>query len=327
MRAIVHSATRGAGGAQATRKRNPDASRLRILEAATRHFGEVGFDGARVDAIARAARINKQLLYHYFGNKDALFTQVLERAYQQLREQESALDLDRLPADRAILALVDFTWQYYLDPPDFIRLLNSENQMQARHLLASRRAAAINARHLRIFRNLIARGQKEKTVRGDIDAQLQRIEIAAHGFFFLTAGDEGAKDAQVAGVEARGAARGLKMARLHLVFAVEEADEVGVGQVVLPGEVDQGEDGLVGGQSVEVEGRFLFAELQVGAFEDLGEEGVLIPEVVIEQLFVDAGGAGDGVDAGAVEADCAEVPCCGVEDAQAACGGVASAGR
>lgn len=185
MRAIVHSATRGAGGAQATRKRNPDASRLRILEAATRHFGEVGFDGARVDAIARAARINKQLLYHYFGNKDALFTQVLERAYQQLREQESALDLDRLPADRAILALVDFTWQYYLDHPDFIRLLNSENQMQARHLLASRRAAAINARHLRIFRNLIARGQKEKTVRGDLDPLQLSINIASLGFFYL----------------------------------------------------------------------------------------------------------------------------------------------
>jgi AcrR family transcriptional regulator len=168
-----------------SRKRNPAESRLRILDAATRHFGETGFDGARVDVIARAARINKQLLYHYFGNKDALFTEVLERAYQQLREQESALNLDRLPADEAILALVDFTWRYYLDHPDFIRLLNSENQMHARHLKKSRRILKINSHHLKIFRALIERGQKEKTVRSDLDPLQLSINISSLGFFYL----------------------------------------------------------------------------------------------------------------------------------------------
>lgn len=169
----------------ASRKRNPAASRLRILDAATRHFGEAGFDGARVDVIARAARINKQLLYHYFGNKDALFTAVMERAYQELREQESALNLDALPADEAILALLDFTWHYYLAHPDFIRLLNSENQMHARHLKASRRILKINSHHLRIYRDLIERGQKEKLVRGNLDPLQLSINIASLGFFYL----------------------------------------------------------------------------------------------------------------------------------------------
>ena len=168
-----------------SRKRNPGESRQRILDASARHFGEAGFDGARVDVIARAARINKQLLYHYFGNKDALFTHVLEREYQQLREQESALKLDGLPADEAILALVDFTWKFYLAHPDFIRLLNSENQMQARHLKRSRRIAGINAQHLKIYRALIARGQREKTVRGDLDPLQLSINIASLGFFYL----------------------------------------------------------------------------------------------------------------------------------------------
>lgn len=167
------------------RKRNPDQSQLRILDAATRHFGEVGFDAARVDVIARAARINKQLIYHYFGNKDALFTKVLERAYQQLREQESALSLDSLSANRAILALLDFTWQYYLAHPEFIRLINSENQMHARHLKASREILEVNSRHLEIYRALIRRGQKEKTVRGDLDPLQLSINIASLGFFYL----------------------------------------------------------------------------------------------------------------------------------------------
>ncbi len=169
----------------ASRKRDPAASRLRILDAATRHFGELGFDASRVDVIARAARINKQLLYHYFGNKDALFTQVLERVYQQLREQELALNLDGLPADKAILALVDFTWQYYLDHPDFIRLLNSENQMHARHLKASRRILKINSHHLKLYRALIQRGQREKVVRSDLDPLQLSINIASLGFFYL----------------------------------------------------------------------------------------------------------------------------------------------
>src|SRR5579862_3183748 len=115
--------------AAAPAKRDPAESKNRILAAAASHFGQVGFDAARVDAIAKAAGLNKQLIYHYFGGKDRLFTRVLEGAYQQFREKESKLNLDRLPADKAILALVDFTWKYYLSHLGFIRLLNSENQM------------------------------------------------------------------------------------------------------------------------------------------------------------------------------------------------------
>jgi AcrR family transcriptional regulator len=56
----------------------------RILAAAADVFAESGFAGARVDAIARRARLNKRLLYHYVGNKAALLEAVLERAAQGL---------------------------------------------------------------------------------------------------------------------------------------------------------------------------------------------------------------------------------------------------
>jgi AcrR family transcriptional regulator len=171
--------------AKQMRKRDPGESRNRILDAAAGHFGEVGFDAARVDAIARAAGLNKQLIYHYFGGKDRLFTYVLERAYQQFREKESALDLECLPADQAILALVDFTWKYYLSHLGFIRLLNSENQMHARHLKRSRRITKINARHLKSLRELIKRGQKDGTVRHGLDPLQLSINIASLGFFYL----------------------------------------------------------------------------------------------------------------------------------------------
>jgi AcrR family transcriptional regulator len=67
---------------QSSRKtagRNPQQSRERILEAALAEFAAKGFAGARVDAIARAAKINKRMLYHYFGDKEVLFREVLRR--------------------------------------------------------------------------------------------------------------------------------------------------------------------------------------------------------------------------------------------------------
>lgn len=59
--------------------RNPEQSRRRILRAALTEFALNGFAGARVDAIARRARINKRMLYHYFGDKEVLFREVLRR--------------------------------------------------------------------------------------------------------------------------------------------------------------------------------------------------------------------------------------------------------
>jgi AcrR family transcriptional regulator len=59
--------------------RNPRQSQERILDAALKEFAAQGFAGARVDAIARRARINKRMLYHYFGDKKHLFREVLRR--------------------------------------------------------------------------------------------------------------------------------------------------------------------------------------------------------------------------------------------------------
>ena len=59
--------------------KSPD-SRARILEAALEEFAAEGFAGARVDTIARLAGCNKQLIYHYFADKNGLFGAVLEQA-------------------------------------------------------------------------------------------------------------------------------------------------------------------------------------------------------------------------------------------------------
>ena len=78
-------------GEQSERKpRNPRQSQERILAAALREFAAKGFAGARVAVIARQARLNKRMLYHYFGNKEGLFREVLRRKIQERAEWMAA---------------------------------------------------------------------------------------------------------------------------------------------------------------------------------------------------------------------------------------------
>ncbi len=80
-----------------TQVRNPERTRAAILEAARREVAAKGLAGARIDVVARRAGTNKRMIYHYFGDKDALYLAVLEDAYRHIRHTERRLDLTRNP--------------------------------------------------------------------------------------------------------------------------------------------------------------------------------------------------------------------------------------
>jgi len=52
-----------------------------ILEAARAEFAEYGYSGARIERVAASAKSNKQLIFHYFGSKDGLYTSVVASAF------------------------------------------------------------------------------------------------------------------------------------------------------------------------------------------------------------------------------------------------------
>ena len=98
---VRNAPRRGAsGGRSAQRPRNPELTKRDILVAAREEFCERGLDGARVDRIAEQRRANKRLLYHYFGNKEALYSAVLLDAYREIRQGEAKLHLGDLRARR-----------------------------------------------------------------------------------------------------------------------------------------------------------------------------------------------------------------------------------
>jgi TetR/AcrR family transcriptional regulator len=62
--------------------RNSEATRERILAAAEKVFAEKGYDGARIDEIAREAEVNKALIYYYFESKEDLLNELFQDFFQ-----------------------------------------------------------------------------------------------------------------------------------------------------------------------------------------------------------------------------------------------------
>jgi AcrR family transcriptional regulator len=139
-----------------------------------------------VDRIAARAGANKRMLYYYFGNKEDLFLAVLESRYAHIRRAEQGLRLDALDPREGMRRLVAFTWNYYLNHPEFLTLLNSENLHRARHLQRSRQIAAMHSPLVAMLRGLLARGVRKGQFRRAVDPVQLYISIAALGYFYLS---------------------------------------------------------------------------------------------------------------------------------------------
>jgi TetR/AcrR family transcriptional regulator len=162
-----------------------EGSRTALLQAARAAFAEGGLEGARVDDIARRAGINKQLVYHYFGSKDGLYTAVLEAVYHEIREQEAALKLDALPAEEAMRRLIEFSFDYLAKTPDFVRILSDENAHHGRHLKGSASVAEMNRPIIELIRKTLARGVEEGVFRRGLDPLHVYLSIAGMSFFYF----------------------------------------------------------------------------------------------------------------------------------------------
>lgn len=82
------------------RPRDADATRRTLLDAATAVFAEHGFAGARVDEVAARARVNKRMIYAYYGDKEGLYREVLS---SRLAVPEGARALEPGAGPRASL--------------------------------------------------------------------------------------------------------------------------------------------------------------------------------------------------------------------------------
>jgi len=86
-----------------SREERSDRSRAKILAAAERAFAADGLAGARTDAIAAEAGVNKALLYYYYTSKERLYEAVIEEHLREFNEQ--ALAVLAAPGSARVLLL------------------------------------------------------------------------------------------------------------------------------------------------------------------------------------------------------------------------------
>ena len=168
------------------RERNPEATTRDILVAAREEFVEHGLNGARVDRIAERAGANKRLLYHYVGNKEALYSRVLLEAYRDIRAGEAELHLGDLAPDVAMAELVGFTFDHFLEHPWFIRLLSIENIHRARYVREITELRELHSPIIGQIAEVLARGETSGSFRRGVDPVQLYISVAGLSYFFFS---------------------------------------------------------------------------------------------------------------------------------------------
>jgi len=142
----------------------PEQSRAAILRAAIREFAQEGMAGARTDAIARAARVNKALLYYYFRDKETLYGEAIDYAFGQLSQHMmQVLDQD-LPPREKVLLYVGTYFDFIAENYAYRNLIQMET-MRAGHgsphlqRVAKRYSQPLFTRLSRLIREGIGRGE------------------------------------------------------------------------------------------------------------------------------------------------------------------------
>lgn len=168
------------------RPRDPDRTKRDILVAAREEFVEHGLEGARVDRIAERAGANKRMLYHYVGNKEALYARVLFDAYRDIREREADLQLGSAPPRLAMEKLVGFTFDHFRANPWFIRLLATENIQRGAFVRDMPRIRELNSPIVTQIAEVLAAGERAGIFRTGVDPVQLYISIVGVSYFYLS---------------------------------------------------------------------------------------------------------------------------------------------
>jgi TetR/AcrR family transcriptional regulator len=151
-------------------------ARAGILQAAIRVFAESGLEGARTEAIAEAAGVNKALIFYHFKSKKHLFRAVIEDVHRPTNEKFIALLSNRKPAAEILFQYVDLFVDRITDYPESVRVSQRALMMDSK--LADRMMERYFFPRLERLAALIRRGVKEGDFR-PVDAFQAAIAVTA----------------------------------------------------------------------------------------------------------------------------------------------------
>lgn len=111
-------------------KRDAAATRARILYYGTRAFSQSGYKGTSLNDILTKAKVNKRMVYHYFGNKAGLYREVhleqwrmLEDWFVQALVRSSQAGAFSVNSESLLLEAMGIFHDFIAEHPFFVRLL------------------------------------------------------------------------------------------------------------------------------------------------------------------------------------------------------------
>ncbi|HEY3850864.1 MAG TPA: TetR/AcrR family transcriptional regulator [Steroidobacteraceae bacterium] len=141
----------------------------RLLAVAEREFGAKGLEGARVDDIARAAGVTKQLVYNYYRSKDELFASLLDEASAQAMSEMVELELDHLPAPQALRTFLNHHFDQYRRYPLLGLTVMEENRQHGMHISSRNKFPELTPSLVEKLRVILERGAATGDFRSGID--------------------------------------------------------------------------------------------------------------------------------------------------------------
>jgi AcrR family transcriptional regulator len=165
------------------RQQDAEETRNNILEVAAREFADKGLAGARIDEIAEKTASSKRMIYYYFGGKDELYRAVLERSYGQIRAREDDANFETLPADKALIAHIEHTFDYHVEHPEFVRLVMNENIHHGAHIGHVEGLKERNKSVIASLKAIVDKGAADRIFRAGIDPVDLHMSISALCFY------------------------------------------------------------------------------------------------------------------------------------------------
>ncbi len=156
-----------------------------VLDVALKHFAELGFAEARLEAIAQESGMSKRMIHYHFGDKKGLYFRCLQLAVSKLRPAVAEMELDSgIPVD-GVKKIVEAVFRHYVAYPDAVRLLVVENLMQYAHVAESQPIADQSSVTLQLDK-LLMLGQDAGAFRPGISAQDVFTLITSVAIFRIT---------------------------------------------------------------------------------------------------------------------------------------------
>ncbi len=152
---------------------------------AAREFADKGLSGARIDEIAEKTSSSKRMIYYYFGSKEELYRAVLEQAYANIRGREEAAEAGfrELPAEQALRAQIEQTFDYHAANPDFVRLVMNENIHHGQHIDHVSGLKERNRSVIAQLKAIIDKGIADRVFKKGIDPVDLHMSISALCFY------------------------------------------------------------------------------------------------------------------------------------------------